>query len=158
MAFGLYPAEQRNAGRQSIAGYAVWKPSSRSFNSIAGMDAVYALKRSFLTICLSTWICTPPPPPVFAICQAFALLSISTNALQWCRIAWSIPYAPASNPTRRRVLHRTDWLFEPGQRVRVTKGPFEGLDAIFNQGLDGTGRVQVLLNVLGAVDAHPRPR
>lgn len=38
--------------------------------------------------------------------------------------------------------------FEPGDRVRITAGPFEGFDALFDKHLRGADRVQVLLSFL----------
>ncbi len=44
-----------------------------------------------------------------------------------------------------------DHLFKPGQPIRVRSGPFAGLDAVFQQGLKGTERAQVLIDVLGSL-------
>ena len=52
-------------------------------------------------------------------------------------------------PYEKQVVTKTEWLFRSGQKVMVKEGPFEGFDAIFQKGLDGHQRVQVLLNVLG---------
>lgn len=52
-------------------------------------------------------------------------------------------------PYERRVLRRSEWLFKPGQRVRISNGPLKGLEAIFQQGLNGSERVQILLQLLG---------
>ena len=41
--------------------------------------------------------------------------------------------------------------FKPGQPLRVRSGPFAGLDAIFQQGLKGTERAQVLIDLLGSL-------
>ena len=41
-------------------------------------------------------------------------------------------------------------LFEPGDRVRITQGPFVGLEAVFNS-YDGNHRALVLLNWLGSM-------
>ena len=37
---------------------------------------------------------------------------------------------------------------KPGQKVRVTGGPFEGLEAMIEQPPDGRGRVKLLMNLL----------
>ena len=37
---------------------------------------------------------------------------------------------------------------KPGQRVRVTGGPFEGLEALSEKPPDGRGRVKLLMNLL----------
>lgn len=52
-------------------------------------------------------------------------------------------------PYTERPLSRTEWLFKPGQKVLITDGPFEGFEAIFQKGLSGHDRVQVLLNLIG---------
>jgi transcriptional antiterminator RfaH len=53
-------------------------------------------------------------------------------------------------PYENKVLRRGEWLFKPGQRVKITNGPFTGLEAIFQQGLKGAERVQILLDILGS--------
>jgi transcriptional antiterminator RfaH len=53
-------------------------------------------------------------------------------------------------PLERRVLKKTEWFFKPGERVLITKGPFEGLEGIFERGRSGQERVQILLTILGA--------
>jgi transcriptional antiterminator RfaH len=53
-------------------------------------------------------------------------------------------------PYEDKVLRRSEWLFKPGQRVIVTKGPFTGFEAIFQKDLNGTERAQILLKLLGA--------
>lgn len=52
-------------------------------------------------------------------------------------------------PVAKRVLHKSEWLFEPGQSVTITGGPFEGLEAIFQKGLSGQERAQVMLRMVG---------
>jgi transcriptional antiterminator RfaH len=52
-------------------------------------------------------------------------------------------------PLEQRVLKKTDWLFKPGDKVMITKGPFEGLEAIFERGKSGQERAQILLTILG---------
>jgi len=39
--------------------------------------------------------------------------------------------------------------YQPGDRVRIRAGPFQGFDAIFDRGLSRQGRVRVLLELLG---------
>ncbi len=53
-------------------------------------------------------------------------------------------------PYEKKVLRRGEWLFKPGQRVKIINGPFTGLEAIFQQGLKGAERVQILLEILGS--------
>lgn len=53
-------------------------------------------------------------------------------------------------PLEQRVLKKTEWLFKSGDRVLITKGPFEGLEAIFERGKSGQERVQILLTMLGS--------
>jgi transcription antitermination factor NusG len=55
------------------------------------------------------------------------------------------------DPYERRVLKKTEWLFKPGDKVLITSGPFEGLEAIFERGKSSQERVQILLKMLGAV-------
>jgi transcriptional antiterminator RfaH len=38
--------------------------------------------------------------------------------------------------------------FRPGDRVVITNGPMQGVDAIFDAQLSGTGRVRVLIQIL----------
>jgi transcriptional antiterminator NusG len=38
---------------------------------------------------------------------------------------------------------------KPGERVRVRRGPFRALDAVFDRRLNGQARVSVLLRILG---------
>lgn len=47
---------------------------------------------------------------------------------------------------------RPSLLLAAGSRVRIRRGPLEGLDAIFDRPLSRAGRVRVLLQLLG----HPR--
>jgi transcriptional antiterminator RfaH len=53
-------------------------------------------------------------------------------------------------PFEHRVLKKTEWLFKPGDRVLITSGPFEGLEAIFERSRSGQERAQILLKMLGA--------
>lgn len=48
-----------------------------------------------------------------------------------------------------RVLRKSEWQFQPGQKVEVVDGPFSGFDAIFQEGLSGANRVKILLNLAG---------
>ncbi len=52
-------------------------------------------------------------------------------------------------PLTKRVLHKSEWLFEPGQPVQIVSGPFEGMEAIFQRGLSGQERAQVLIQCVG---------
>lgn len=52
-------------------------------------------------------------------------------------------------PLGKRVLHKSEWLFSPGQTVTITGGPFQGLEAVFQRGLSGQERAQVLIHLLG---------
>ena len=52
-------------------------------------------------------------------------------------------------PYTSKPLTRTEWLFKPGQKVIITDGPLEGFEAIFQKGLKGKDRVQVLLQMVG---------
>lgn len=53
-------------------------------------------------------------------------------------------------PYDEQVIHPGEWRFQPGQTVEVVKGPFAGLEGLFQKGLSGKERVQVLLHVLGS--------
>ena len=52
-------------------------------------------------------------------------------------------------PYSDRALSKSEWLFKPGQMVVVTSGPFEGIEAVFQKSLNGRGRAQVLLQLVG---------
>jgi transcriptional antiterminator RfaH len=41
--------------------------------------------------------------------------------------------------------------FKRGERVRITSGPFQNLEAIFDSKLSGSGRVRILLTIMGQV-------
>ena len=43
---------------------------------------------------------------------------------------------------------------EPGDKVRIVEGPFEGYEAIFDMRLPGKDRIQILLSFLSQ---HPQP-
>jgi transcriptional antiterminator RfaH len=49
----------------------------------------------------------------------------------------------------KKVLRPSEWLFQPGQKVAITSGPLKGFEAVFQKGLSGEQRVQVLLDFLG---------
>lgn len=53
-------------------------------------------------------------------------------------------------PYEAKVLRRSEWLFQPGQAVVVKSGPFAGFEALFQKGLNGSERAQILLNLLGS--------
>lgn len=53
-------------------------------------------------------------------------------------------------PYTEQVFHKGEWLYRQGDRVEIVKGPFVGVEAIFQRGISGKDRVQVLLHVLGA--------
>lgn len=44
--------------------------------------------------------------------------------------------------------------FKSGDRVRITKGPFEDFEAVFDRRLSGADRVRVLLRVLGRASKY----
>lgn len=44
---------------------------------------------------------------------------------------------------------RSEPMFRPGTQVRIQRGPFADLDAVFHRPLSREGRVQVLLDLLG---------
>jgi len=52
-------------------------------------------------------------------------------------------------PYTDKVLDKVALIFKPGDAVSVIGGPFAGLEGVFQQGLNGNQRVQILLNVLG---------
>ena len=52
-------------------------------------------------------------------------------------------------PYHQRSLRRSEILYQRGQKVVVTGGPFAGLDGIFQKGVNGRDRVQVLLDMVG---------
>jgi transcriptional antiterminator RfaH len=54
------------------------------------------------------------------------------------------------DPVMTRVLRKSEWLFRPGQTVYITGGPLKGFSAVFQKGLSGEQRVQILLNFLGS--------
>ncbi len=53
------------------------------------------------------------------------------------------------SPYTDKVVPRHEIRFTPGQKVLIRRGPFQGFEAIFQKGLRGSQRVQVLLNLLG---------
>ncbi|MDE2343170.1 MAG: transcription/translation regulatory transformer protein RfaH [Betaproteobacteria bacterium] len=48
---------------------------------------------------------------------------------------------------RSRAAVALHTLFEPGERVQITQGPFAGIDAVFQMN-DGESRVRVLIELL----------
>ena len=52
-------------------------------------------------------------------------------------------------PYSAKVLNKAEALFQPGQKVQVISGPFEGIETIFQKHLSSHDRVQVLLKLLG---------
>jgi transcriptional antiterminator RfaH len=52
-------------------------------------------------------------------------------------------------PYQDRVVPRSKWLFKPGQQVRIVDGPLKDLEAVFQRGLSGSERAEVLLHFLG---------
>jgi len=46
------------------------------------------------------------------------------------------------------VERQPEGPFERGEVVRIVRGPFEGLDAVFDRSLSAQGRVRVLLNLM----------
>jgi len=52
-------------------------------------------------------------------------------------------------PYSDKVLDRVELLFQPGDAVAITTGPFAGMEGIFQKGLNGQQRVQILLKLLG---------
>lgn len=52
-------------------------------------------------------------------------------------------------PFADKVVDTVELRFRPGDAVTVTSGPFAGLEGIFQRGLSGQQRVQLLLNLLG---------
>lgn len=54
------------------------------------------------------------------------------------------------DPMMKRVLRKSEWLFQPGQKVYITDGPFKHFSAVFQRGLSGEQRVQVLISFLGS--------
>lgn len=52
-------------------------------------------------------------------------------------------------PYGKKALRKSELLFKSGQKVVVTGGPFEGAEGIFQKGLNGRDRVQILLNLVG---------
>jgi transcriptional antiterminator RfaH len=54
------------------------------------------------------------------------------------------------DPVMQRVLRKSEWLYQPGQKVLITDGPFKQFTAVFQRGLSGEQRVQVLIDFLGS--------
>lgn len=93
------------------------------------------------------------------------LMSPAASAVQWLigvrglvRIGEQPATVPDSiiddmrtrlQPYQEKVLAKSEWLFQPGEQVEITEGPFAGYEAIFQHGLSGGHRVQILLNLMG---------
>jgi transcriptional antiterminator RfaH len=89
--------------------------------------------------------------------------TVSLSAIQWTSglrriISYNSDYAPLSTELIeliqqkvQRFADRPQLLcrFTPGEKVRITTGPLQGLVAIFDQPLNDQQRVQVLLHILG---------
>lgn len=54
------------------------------------------------------------------------------------------------NATTKGLIRKSEWLFRPGQIVQIKDGPFKGFDAVFEKGLSGDERVQILLTCMGS--------
>lgn len=109
-----------------------------------------------------------PVVPFFP-CYLFVrveLASVGVSALNWAPGAvrlLAFDGEPAVVPDavvehiRRRIpeVERSGELglgpFRPGDRVRITSGPFRDLEAVFDRALSPNGRVQVLIEFLGRV-------
>ena len=50
----------------------------------------------------------------------------------------------------KRDLRKGDRLFHAGQKVTVVEGPFKGFEAVFERGLNGEQRVQILLETISS--------
>ena len=53
-------------------------------------------------------------------------------------------------PYRHKTLRKDEWIFRAGERVAVNAGPLAGYEAIFQRGLGGGQRVQLLLDMMGS--------
>lgn len=107
-----------------------------------------------------------PPAPLFPG-YLFASIEPMSDDLLRIRSAPGIAYvlprasAPAFIPTsvidaiRRRLGDPLDGVirrqFKPGQRVTITDGPFQWVDAVFDCHLSAAGRVRVLLDFVHRV-------
>jgi transcriptional antiterminator RfaH len=68
---------------------------------------------------------------------------------------------PIPNEVVAHIRHRLETMveetppapFRQGEIVHVTRGPFEGLDAMFDRALSPQGRVRVLLELMGRLVA-----
>lgn len=66
------------------------------------------------------------------------------------RPAWLSDDQVALIKQRLTEIDGDSWLrLKPGERVRVTAGPFRGLEAVFDRHLNGEVRVAILLQILG---------
>lgn len=110
------------------------------------------------------------PAPFFP-CYLFARVDPSSAAflsLAWTpglrsvvrfdgKVAWVPDQVVAHIKERLVQLEQTGYSeclgFKPGDRVRIEAGPLEGLEAIFDRATSATGRVRILLDVLGRLTA-----
>jgi transcriptional antiterminator RfaH len=84
----------------------------------------------------------------------------SFESIKWTpglRTVVSFGGSPASIPDaliqyiQERLAERAsrkDGPFRPGQKVRFVRGPFRGIEAVFDSSLSGRDRVRVLLDVV----------
>lgn len=110
------------------------------------------------------------PRPFFS-CYLFARLdlqSVSLSSVNWApgvnRVV-SFGGLPAVVPREvidwiRDRLERVDprdyhrgRLLVPGERLRVTRGPLKGLEAVFDQRLSSSARARVFVEILGRLTA-----
>ena len=109
--------------------------------------------------------------PLFA-CYLFARLDLQQIGLS--TVAWTpgLRYVIGSEGTpnpvpeavvtyiRRRVAETEGYSptgLHPGDRIRITEGPFAELDGVFEQHLSGYERAQVLVEVLGRLTRYEVP-
>ncbi len=110
------------------------------------------------------------PSPFFP-CYLFARVdptSADFLALPWTpglrhivrfggKVAWVPDEVIARIKERLAQLEQTGYFeggrFKRGERVRIGVGPLEGLEAIFDRTVSATGRVRILLDILGRLTA-----
>jgi len=56
-------------------------------------------------------------------------------------------------PQLEQVGYPESSRFKHGERVRIEAGPLEGLEAMFDRTVSATGRVRILLDILGRLTA-----
>jgi transcriptional antiterminator RfaH len=106
--------------------------------------------------------------PLFPGYLFVRLASVDSNPQAWDTVRWSpgvrrvlgvldkpvpVPFeaiAAIQNRVRELGFVRPGYRFDIGDRVRFRAGPMEGLDAILDRPASKTGRVQVLLALLGS--------